>query len=110
MNWTEWNDKVGSKIVDRAFAIAKRDGIEPGSAIQIESLLRQARRELSREAGIDPYENIVIDDAWLKHSTPNDADPLGYLVPWGKGHRVCCIACATTPTITNSIAANAESS
>lgn len=61
MNWTEWNERIGSKLVDRAFLIARRDGIEPGTALAIESLIRQARAELSREAGIDPYESVTLD-------------------------------------------------
>lgn len=60
MTWTEWQERVGDRIVDRAFAIARREGLEADSVAAVESLLRQARAELSREAGIDPYESVTL--------------------------------------------------
>ena len=60
MTWTEWNNKIGARLVDRAFAIARREGITPDTPVSVEALIRAARIELSKEQGINPYEEVTI--------------------------------------------------
>jgi hypothetical protein len=61
MTWTSWQEKIGSKIVDRAFVLIARQGKSDTYTLKdVESAIHEARLQLSAENGIAPYENVTL--------------------------------------------------